>query len=84
METLRVPVHLEHDDELNLYSAYVPDIPGCGEGETEAEAIADLKESLRAYIEARGIEKAMSLIRPRAQVRELDLTEVIRGLASSR
>lgn len=76
---MRVPVHVEYDDETNLYSAYVPDIPGCGEGETQAEAIADLKESLRAYIEARGIEKALSCIRPRAQVLELDLTEVARG-----
>ena len=76
---MRVPVHVEYDDETNLYSAYVPDIPGCGEGKTQDEAIADLKESLRAYIEARGIEKALSCIRPRAQVLELDLTEVARG-----
>ena len=79
MQTTRVPVYIERDDEANLFSAYVPDIPGCGEGQTEAEAIADLKESLRAYIEARGIDKALSLIRPRAQVRELDLAEVARG-----
>jgi predicted RNase H-like HicB family nuclease len=79
MEPMRVPVYIEHDDEANLFSAYVPDIPGCGEGETVADAIADLKESLRAYIEARGIDKAISCIRPRAQVLELDLTEVARG-----
>jgi predicted RNase H-like HicB family nuclease len=79
METMRVPVHVEHDTEAKLFSAYVPDIPGCGEGATEAEAIADLKESLRAYIEARGIEKAISCIRPRAQILELDLAEVTRG-----
>ena len=79
MELTRVPVHIEHDDEANLYSAYVPDIPGCGEGETVDAAIADLKESLRAYIEARGIEKAIASIRPRAQVLELDLAEVARG-----
>ncbi len=76
---MRVPVYIERDDEANLFSAYVPDIPGCGEGETEAEAIADLKESLRAYIEARGIDQAISLIRPRAQVLELDLADVTRG-----
>jgi predicted RNase H-like HicB family nuclease len=78
MESTRVPVHLEHDEAANLYTAYVPDIPGCGEGRTEAEAIADLKESLRAYIAARGIDKALSLIRPPAQVLELDLAEVTR------
>jgi predicted RNase H-like HicB family nuclease len=79
MEPIRVAVHSERDDEADLFSAYVPDIPGCGEGRTEAEAIADLKESLRVYIEARGIDKALSLVRPRALVRELDLTEVTRG-----
>jgi predicted RNase H-like HicB family nuclease len=79
MESMRVPVHIEHDAEANPFSAYVPDIPGCGEGQTEAEALADLKESLRAYIAARGIDKAISLIRPRAQVFELDLAEVSRG-----
>ena len=79
MQTTRVPVHIEHDEEADLYSAYVPDIPGCGEGRTEAEAIADLKESLRAYIEVRGVEKAISLIRPPTQVRELDLAELTRG-----
>jgi predicted RNase H-like HicB family nuclease len=79
MESKRVPVHIEYDDEAKLYSAYVPDIPGCGEGRTEADAIADLKESLRAYIEARGVDKALSLLRPRAQVRELDLAEITRG-----
>ncbi len=76
---MRVTVHLEHDDEANLFSAFVPDIPGCGEGGTVDEAIADIKESLRAFIEARGIEKAISCIRPRAQVLELDLTEIARG-----
>jgi predicted RNase H-like HicB family nuclease len=79
MESMRVPVHIEHDDAAGLYSAYVPDIPGCGEGPTVAEAIDDLKQSLRAYIEVRGIEKAIASIRPRAQILELDLTEVARG-----
>jgi predicted RNase H-like HicB family nuclease len=79
MEMTRVPVHVEYDAEAQLFSAYVPDIPGCGEGPTEAEAIADLKESLRAYIEVRGIEKAISCIRPRARVLEIDLAEVTRG-----
>lgn len=78
METTRVPVHLEYDDEAKLYSAYVPDIPGCGEGATQAEAIADLKESLRTYIEVRGLEKSLSCIRPPAQIFELDLAEVTR------
>ena len=79
MEKTRVTVHIEYDDEANLYSAYVPDIPGCGEGTTEAEAIADLKESLRAYIEVRGLEQALSYVRPPARLLEVDLTELASG-----
>ncbi|MGD9722183.1 MAG: type II toxin-antitoxin system HicB family antitoxin [Pirellulales bacterium] len=79
MEGNRVPVYLEYDDEAKLFSAYVPDVPGCGEGSTQAEAIADLKESLRAYIEACGLDKVLSLIRPPAQVLEVDLAELTRG-----
>jgi predicted RNase H-like HicB family nuclease len=54
MSSTHVQVHIEHDPEVGLFSAYVPDIPGCGEGATEAAAIDDLKESLRAYIDSRG------------------------------
>jgi predicted RNase H-like HicB family nuclease len=36
----------------------LPDIPAYGEGETEEEAIADLKEAIQGYIEAFGLEDA--------------------------
>ena len=73
---MNVPVHLEYDEEEKRFSAYVPDIPGCGEGKTEVEAIEDLKEALRLYIEVRGIDRAMALIRPQPEVRELDLSKL--------
>ena len=73
---MQVSVQLEYDAELKRYSAYVPDIPGCGEGDTPEEAVSDLQESLRAYIEVRGLEKAISLIRPVTEIRQLDLTEL--------
>lgn len=76
---MQVPVHLEFDEELKLYSAYVPDIPGCGEGATEEEAITDLMESLRAYIDVRGVEKARSLIRPVKEIRQVDLGDLSRA-----
>ncbi len=76
---MHVPVHLEYDEKEKRFSAYVPDIPGCGEGQTEVEAIEDLKEALRLYIETRGIDRAIALIRPRPEVRELDLTELARA-----
>jgi predicted RNase H-like HicB family nuclease len=57
MDTL-VTVELIPDPEIGGFTARLPDIPAYGEGETEAEAIADLKEALRAYIEAFGIDDA--------------------------
>ena len=47
-------VELIPDPEFGGFTARLPDIPAYGEGQTEDEAIADLKEALRAYIEAFG------------------------------
>ena len=53
-------VELIPDPELGGFTARIPDIPAYGEGETEDEAIVDLKEALRAYIEAFGIDDALA------------------------
>lgn len=50
-------VELIPDPELGGFTARVPDIPAYGEGETQDEAIADLKEALRGYIEAFGLDE---------------------------
>jgi predicted RNase H-like HicB family nuclease len=55
-------VELIPDPEQGGYTARLPDIPAYGEGETEEEAIADLKEALRGYIEAFGLEDAKSRV----------------------
>jgi predicted RNase H-like HicB family nuclease len=70
---MRFTIELLPDPDEGGYTASIPDIPAYGEGETEDEAIADLKQALRAFIEAAGLEEALSRIRPRALVRELDL-----------
>ncbi len=74
-------VELIPDEEQGGFTACLPDIPAYGEGETEAAAIEDLKEALRLYIEVRGIDQALSLVRPPAVVRQLDLdlAELTRG-----
>lgn len=46
----RLIVELIPDSELGGYAARVPDIPAYGKGETEEEAIADLKVALAAYV----------------------------------
>ena len=68
----RVSVELIPDHELGGYTARVPDIPAYGEGETEQAAIADLKEALRGYIEAFGLEDALERLIAPVTIRELD------------
>jgi predicted RNase H-like HicB family nuclease len=67
-------VELIPDPELGGFTARIPDIPAYGEGETEEEAIMDLKEALRAYIEAFGINDALARANVPLTVRPLDLT----------
>ena len=42
------------------FTARVPDIPAYGEGDTEEEAIADLKQALAGYIETYGLDDALA------------------------
>lgn len=55
-------VEIIPDTEQGGFTARVPDIPAYGEGNTEDEAIADLKEALAAYVEAFGIEDALARV----------------------
>jgi predicted RNase H-like HicB family nuclease len=79
--SMQFTVELIPDEEQGGFTACIPDIPAYGEGDTEAAAIEDLKEALRLYIEVRGIDQVMSLVRPPAVVRQLDLdlAELTRG-----
>lgn len=70
---MRLTIELIPDEEQGGFTATLPDIPAYGEGETEAEAIEDLKEALRLYIDVRGIDAALALVRGRTVSRELDL-----------
>lgn len=61
----RLTIELIPDLEIGGYTARLPDIPAYGEGETEEEAVADLKEALCGYIEAFGLEDALArLVQP--------------------
>ena len=61
------------DPEEGGFTARVPDIPAYGEGKTEEEAIADLKEALRAYVEAFGLEDALARLNAPSSLRHLEL-----------
>lgn len=67
-------VELIPDPEQGGFTAHVPDIPAYGEGETEDEAIADLRDALRAYIEAFGVDDAKSRINAPSALRQVDRT----------
>jgi predicted RNase H-like HicB family nuclease len=67
-----VSVELITDPEQGGFTARLPDIPAYGEGETEEEAIADLKEAVRGYIETFGLEEALSQLSSPSAVRTLD------------
>jgi predicted RNase H-like HicB family nuclease len=81
--TTETPVTIEiiPDPMLGGFTARLPDVPAYGEGETEEEAIADLREALRGYIEAFGLDEVISrMTRPTAlRTLEWDLSELARG-----
>jgi len=75
-----ITVELIPDTEEGGYTARLPDIPAYGEGETQDEAIADLKEALRGYIDAFGIDDALARITsPTVQTVDWNLRELARG-----
>jgi len=69
----RLTVEMIPDVELGGFTARVPDIPAYGEGATEEEALADLKEALRGYVEAFGVEDALARVNAPTSLRELDV-----------
>lgn len=77
---MQIIVELIPGPEEGGFTACVPDIPAYCEGETEEEAIADMKEALKGFIEVYGIEAAMERISsPAVRKIDLDFTELARG-----
>lgn len=77
---VRVAIELIPDINVGGYTARLPDIPAYGEGETVEEAIADLREAVRGYIEAFGLDDAVArLSTPEVHHVEWDLAELARG-----
>ncbi len=73
-------VELIHDEEQGGFTARIPDIPAFGEGETKEQAIADLHEAVRGYIEAFGLNDALERVSyPTHQELDWDLTQLARG-----
>jgi predicted RNase H-like HicB family nuclease len=77
---MSLTVELIPDPELGGFTARLPDIPAYGEGESEEEAIADLREAIRGYIETFGLDDALSRLSiPSVRQLDWDLAELARG-----
>ena len=62
------------------FTARIPDIPAYGEGETEEEAITDLRDALRGYIETFRLADALQRVtHPTFRHIDWDLAELARG-----
>ena len=71
-------IELIADPEEGGFTARLPDVPAYGEGETEEEAIADLRKALTAYIDAFGLQDAMDrVLRPELRAAGWDLKELV-------
>ena len=81
MRSATTTIELIPDPDQGGFTARVPDIPAYGEGATEDEAIADLKEALRAYIDVFGVQEALSRLSMQLSVRQVawNLDSLIHG-----
>jgi predicted RNase H-like HicB family nuclease len=80
-EPFLITVELIPDPDEGGFTARLPDLPAYGEGTTEEEAIADLREAVRGYIETFGRDDAVNRISNPISLRQLDwdLTELAHG-----
>jgi predicted RNase H-like HicB family nuclease len=77
---MSLTIELIPDPEQGGFTARLPDIPAYGEGETEQEAIDDLKEAIRGYIDTFGLDDALARVsQPALRTIELDLVDLARA-----
>lgn len=77
---MSIAVELIPDPEQGGFTARLPDIPAYGEGESAEEAIADLREAIKGYIEAFGLDDALArLSSPEIRHLEWNLAEFAHG-----
>ncbi|MBM3754250.1 MAG: hypothetical protein FJW38_09750 [Acidobacteria bacterium] len=59
---MRLTVERIPEPDFGGFTTRAPGIPAYGEGETEEEAMADLKEALIGYVETFGLEETMARV----------------------
>ena len=75
----RFTVEIIPDPDLGGFTARIPDIPAYGQGGIEEEALADLQEALRTYVEAFGLDDALARVNSPVALRvfEIELDEPV-------
>ncbi len=54
---MKFRVVVEYDEETKSYAAYCPELPGCcSAGDTEEEALENVKEAISLYLEPTPVE----------------------------
>jgi predicted RNase H-like HicB family nuclease len=54
---MKFRIVLEYDPETKSYAAYCPELPGCcSAGDTEDEALKNVKEAIALYLEPSPVE----------------------------
>ena len=49
---MKLRIIIEFDEQANSFAAYCPELPGCTScGDTEAEAIKNIREAIELYLE---------------------------------
>lgn len=72
-----VAVEIISDPGRGGFTAFVPDLPAIGEGETEEEAISDLKKAIKLYIDEFGLEEALSRVVGLFKIREVNFGDLL-------
>ena len=83
---MKILVELNVRLEQGKLEARIPDVPVIGEGETEDEAIANLKQSFYDYAKRVGLQTALSQFNFPSAFRylEWDIPEINRGTWDSK
>lgn len=78
MTTLpNVAIELIPDIEQGGFTAFIPDLPAFGEGETKEEAVADLKKAIQLYVDEFGMEEALSRVVGLPDIRTVNFGELV-------
>lgn len=62
------------DKELGIWTAYIPDVPAYGEGDSKEDALKDLKKAVALYIEEAGLDAFQTHLAPATEYKKIPLS----------